>query len=159
MPLSVPGDEKTRQAREIFGEDNPWFQFQAENLHRLDPDMLAAVLDGPEIMLEGYDPEILLPVITCPVLLLQADRAAGGLLRDEEVEMGLRLLAHPAHVRLNGIGHELHGPPGQEQRVLQAITPFLEAVRSSAEMQPASASNASQEGESCSVHSNKDEEE
>jgi hypothetical protein len=73
--------------------------------------------------------------------------------------MGRRLLADPAHVRLKGIGHELHSPPGQEQRVLQAAAPFLEAVRSSAEKQQASASNASQEGGNGSVHSNKDEEE
>jgi hypothetical protein len=49
-------------------------------------------------------------------------------LRDEEVERGLRLLRHGSHVRLTGIGHELHGPPGQEQPILEAITPFLERV-------------------------------
>ena len=37
-----------------------------------DPDMLAAVLAGPDSMLGGYDPETLLPAISCPVLLLQA---------------------------------------------------------------------------------------
>jgi alpha-beta hydrolase superfamily lysophospholipase len=39
------------------------------------------------------------------------------------------LLPHVAHVRLEAVGHELHGPPGQELLVLQAITPFLEALQ------------------------------
>jgi pimeloyl-ACP methyl ester carboxylesterase len=41
----------------------------------------------------------------------------------------LHLLPHGAHVRLEAVGHELHGPPGQELLVLQAITPFLEALQ------------------------------
>jgi len=92
--------------------------------------MLAAVLAGPEVMLEGYDPAHLLPAIRCPVLLLQGDPATGGLLRDDEVALGLRLLPQAAHVRLAGIGHELHGPPENVPRVLRAITPFLDDVRS-----------------------------
>ena len=75
---------------------------------------------------EGYDPETLLPAISCPVLILQADPAAGGALSDEEVEKGLRLLPRATHVRLEGIGHELHGL--HAQRVLDAIGPFLESV-------------------------------
>lgn len=127
MPVPVRGEEGTRPAREVFGEDNPWFAFQAENLHRLDPDMLAAVLEGPEVLLEGYEAEKVLPKIRCPVLILQADPAAGGLL-DAEVERAMRLLPHAIRLRMEGMGHELHGPPGQERRVLEAITPFLEGV-------------------------------
>ena len=90
------------------------------------PGVLAAVLDGPEDMLEGYDPEALLPAISCPVLILQADPGAGGVLLDEEVETARRLLADAAHVRLEGIGHELHGL--HARRVPQAIGPFLRTV-------------------------------
>jgi hypothetical protein len=125
MPVGPPWANPPVPAREAFGEENPWFEFQATNLHTLDPDMLAAVLAGPDVMLDGYDADVLLPAIACPVLILQADPAAGGFLRDEEVELGLRLLPRAEHVRLQGIGHELHGPPGQERRVLDAITPFL----------------------------------
>jgi hypothetical protein len=90
--------------------------------------MLAAVLAGPNTMLEGYEPEVLLPAISCPLLLLQADPRQGGMLRDEEVALGLRLLRRASHVRLDGIGHALHGPPEQTPRVLRAITPFLHTV-------------------------------
>jgi hypothetical protein len=45
---------------------------------------------------------------------------------DAEVELGLRLLPHARHIRLDGIGHELHGR--HAQRVLEAIGPFLATV-------------------------------
>src|SRR5437879_6888019 len=48
MPIRRTPGEALRPAREIFGEDNPWFAFMALSLHQLDPDMLAAVLGGPE---------------------------------------------------------------------------------------------------------------
>jgi pimeloyl-ACP methyl ester carboxylesterase len=127
MRVAVPGTDASVRAGDAFGEDSPWFAFQATNLHRLDPDMLAAVLAGPDTMLEGYDPEILLPAIACPVLLLQADPTAGGGLSDADVERGLRLLPRPTHVRLDGVGHELHGL--HAQRVLEAMAPFLADVR------------------------------
>lgn len=126
MRVSVPGTSATVRAGDAFGEENPWFAFQASNLSLLDPGVLAAVLEGPEVMLAGYDPEVLLPGISCPVLILQADPAAGGLLSDGEVEKGLRLLPRATHVRLDGIGHELHGR--HAERILEAITPFLDAV-------------------------------
>jgi pimeloyl-ACP methyl ester carboxylesterase len=89
--------------------------------------MLAAVLAGPDVMLAGYDPHVLLPKIRCPVLLLQADPQGppqGGLLRDEEVALGLRLLSNATHVRLEGVGHPLN----QTAVVISAITPFLETI-------------------------------
>jgi pimeloyl-ACP methyl ester carboxylesterase len=83
MRVEAPGVVAPKRAGDVFGEAAPWVNFQAENLYRLDPDVLAAVLDGPERMLVGYDPKELLPRITCPVLLLQADGAGG--MRDDEV--------------------------------------------------------------------------
>ncbi len=126
MPVAVPGNDAPVRAGEAFGEGSPWFGFQATNLHRLDPGVLAAVLAGPAVMLAGYEPERLLPAIGCPVLLLQGDPAAGGVLTDAEVAMGLRLLPRGSHVRLEGIGHALHGVDAP--RVLRAIGPFLEMV-------------------------------
>jgi pimeloyl-ACP methyl ester carboxylesterase len=122
-----PGAEP-RPAREVFGEYNPWFEHQATSLHQLDPGVLAAVNAGPASMRVGYDPHELLPLIECPVLLLQADPAAGSALSDSEVELALTLLRRGTHVRLDGIGHPLHGPPGGTARVIAAWTPFLGAV-------------------------------
>jgi pimeloyl-ACP methyl ester carboxylesterase len=129
MPFREPGAAGTRPAREVFGRESPWFAFQAGNLARLDPDMLAAVLAGPRAMLAGYDPERLLPAIAAPTLLLQADPAIGAALHDEEVALALTLLPRGSHVRLRGIGHPLHGLPGGTAAVLGAIEPFLASVR------------------------------
>ena len=88
--------------------------------------MLAAVLAGPEVMLAGYEPEVLLPRIQCPVLIVQADQRLECALSDADVELGLGLLRHVTHVRLDGLAHPLHGPPGGTQRVLhEAFAPFL----------------------------------
>jgi pimeloyl-ACP methyl ester carboxylesterase len=126
MPVSVPGTDAPVRAEDAFGAASRWFAFQASNLHRQDPDMLAVVLAGPEVMLDGYEPETLLPAIACPVLILQADPAAGGMLSDAEVEKGLRLLPRASHLRLEGIGHPLHGTHARQ--VLDAMSPFLESV-------------------------------
>jgi pimeloyl-ACP methyl ester carboxylesterase len=124
-PSREPGTGRHITLRELVGEDSPWFAHQAMSLHQLDPDMLAAVLAGPEDMLVGYDPHVLLPAIECPVLLLQADARRGNAMRDEEVALAKRLLRKPTHVFMEGIGHPLHGPPGMTPRILAVIEPFV----------------------------------
>ncbi|HLZ07595.1 MAG TPA: alpha/beta hydrolase, partial [Chloroflexota bacterium] len=136
-PYLVPGEIKPRRYADVVGEDAPWFEFQAINLHRLDPDMLAAVLAGPDYLLAGYDPERTLPAIVCPVLLLEADPAAGGGgLPEEDARHAMQLLRRGSHVRLVGIGHQLYGFPSQIPQVIQAITPFLEQVLASVNVPP-----------------------
>ena len=127
MPLGP--DQKP--ARAILGEDHPWYDNHALTMSLLDRDMLAAVLAGSEVMLAGYDPRALLPRISCPVLLLQADPDGpmqGGMLRDDDLALGLALLPNVRHIRLEGIGHPLHSPSDQAPRVLEAIRPFLRSV-------------------------------
>jgi pimeloyl-ACP methyl ester carboxylesterase len=131
MPILEPGATQPRTARQIFGEDSLYFTDQTASLHQLDPDMLAAVLDGPEVMLAGYDPQVLLPKIQCPVLLLQADPAHGAVLRDDEVALAQQLLAQPTHVQVSGIGHALHVPPHATAVILRAIQPFLASLERS----------------------------
>jgi pimeloyl-ACP methyl ester carboxylesterase len=119
-------DGQPARAEDTLGPDSPWFAYHALNLHRLDPDVLAFVLAGQDVMLVGYEPETLLPAIPCPVLILQADTSGGGAMPDEEVEKGLRLLPDAEAVRLKGIDHSLHARHSQE--ILEAITPFLDRV-------------------------------
>jgi pimeloyl-ACP methyl ester carboxylesterase len=124
MPVPVPGQEPV-PAVEAFGKDSPWFHFQAWNLHHLDPGVLDTVLDGPAAVLGRENPEELLRSIICPALLLQADPAAGGSLSDAAVSDMLSSITHSTHVRLDGIGHELHGDPRNVPSVVQAIEQFL----------------------------------
>jgi pimeloyl-ACP methyl ester carboxylesterase len=129
MPIVEPGATGARPAREVMGEDSDWFAWQAETLHRVDPDTLTSLLAGPRALLEGYDPDLLLPAIRCPVLLLQADPAVGGVLSDADVALGRRLLRDVEVARLAGIDHALHSRSDQLDRVLAAMGPFLAGLR------------------------------
>jgi pimeloyl-ACP methyl ester carboxylesterase len=122
-PLQLPGQEQPVRMDEALGEDSPVFDWLALNLYQNDPEMLTVLLDDFDNTAAGYEMAKMLPSIRCPVLLLQADPAAGGLMSDAEVERALALLARPSHVRLARVSHVLHNE--QKEPVLQAITDFL----------------------------------
>jgi pimeloyl-ACP methyl ester carboxylesterase len=131
MPVPVPGQPELRPASEVLGADSPYFAHQSVSLHQLDPDMLAAVLAGPSIMLEGYEPETLLPAIACPVLLVQADPLLGNALSDHDLALGRRLLRNVMYVRLKGLGHPVHAI--QPVRLAELFEAFLTGERRSVE--------------------------
>jgi pimeloyl-ACP methyl ester carboxylesterase len=94
-------------------------------------------------MYSGFDPEHLtflierkrfdqkrleevLPRITCPVLLVQADVSVGGVLDDQTVQAALPMLADYALVRMQGLGHDLHAEqPASFSRI---VINFLESL-------------------------------
>ena len=102
------GDAGAPRMRELLGEHHPMFAALAENLYMQDPEVLTAMLDDFERFVAGYDMRALLPAIRCPVLLLQADPAAGAVMGDAEVQQGLALLVQGSHVQFAGIGHAFH---------------------------------------------------
>ncbi len=101
-------------------------EWVAQNLYRLDPEMLTILIDEPDRAAAGYDMTLVLPAIRWPVLLLQADPKAGGVMTDAEVEQGMPLLSQPTHVLLVGVSHVFHNE--QKEPVLQAITDFLTSL-------------------------------
>ena len=123
-PTEIPGQDEPVTMREKHGENSGVFAFVATNLYYNDPDMLTAVLDGT--MTAGYEMEKVLPAIRCPVLLLQADPDAGGMMTDAEVERALPLLAHPRHVRFEQTGHMLFIP--SKEPVLRAMVEFFNSL-------------------------------
>jgi len=124
-PMEIPGRVGSVPMREVVGEDAPVYALLAANLQQNDPDMLTALIDRYEITTAGYEMTSVLPSIQCPVLLLQADPAVGGLMTDREVELALPLLARPQYVRLPGISHVLHNE--RKEPVVQALTDFFQA--------------------------------
>ena len=111
--------------REVAGEDAPVYTWLATNLQQNDPDMLTALLDRYETTAAGYEMNSVLPSIQCPVLLLQADPTAGGLMTDREVELALPLLDRPRHIRLQGISHILHIE--RKEPIVQALKAFFQS--------------------------------
>jgi len=107
-PIEVPDNSVPVPMREVYGEDAPVFAWLAANLYQSDPDMLTAILERFDITATGYEMGTVLPAIRCPVLLIQADPTAGGLMTDMEIEQAIPMLSRPSHVRLQGESHALH---------------------------------------------------
>ncbi len=58
-----------------------------------------------------------MPLIRCPVLLLQGDPAVGGMMSDAEIERAKALLCQPDHIFFPNVGHGLT----DSVRLLEAI--------------------------------------
>jgi pimeloyl-ACP methyl ester carboxylesterase len=100
----------------------------ARTASQVDPDAVQYHAEG---RLAEYvakvDLEALLQRLACPVLLLQADEASGGVVSDEDVERAMELLADGMHARLEGAGHDLGLGTWDVVPLLRAVTGFLES--------------------------------
>lgn len=120
--LPVPGGTFKR-----FGElrDRASLQWSAECLTHLDPEVLTPLIEGR--WLDGYDVAGVLSRVRCPALLLQADPAAGGVLRDDDVDEMMQALPSCRRVRFPGVGHQIHRD--RPEAVLSALREFLSEAR------------------------------
>jgi len=125
-PTFLPGQDEPVTMRERYGEESDVYEHLATRLYYNDPDMLTALLDDHDNTTAGYDMEVLLPAIRCPVLLLQADPDAGGVMKDVDVERAMSLLVQGQHVQLKGIDQPLFYP--RVEPALSAIIGFLTSV-------------------------------
>ena len=124
IDLQVPGTGEWVNIRELPGNDEAYLLAWARCVQAADPDTYDMALDGSAM--EGWDGEAVLRGITCPTLLLQANRELGGLMKDADVALAKRILPHPTHVYLRSLGHALFIQ--QPEPVLRAVTNFLEAL-------------------------------
>lgn len=99
-------------------------RFTAAGLRRLDPEVLNPIIASR--WLDGYDMDAIFSAIRCPVLLVQADPAAGGALTDDDARRLAALAADATHVRLDGIGHLIHGTA--TERLANLLLGFLESL-------------------------------
>jgi pimeloyl-ACP methyl ester carboxylesterase len=125
-PTFVPDQDEPVTMREQHGETSPVYEHLATRLYHNDPDMLTALLDDHENTTAGYDMDVLLPAIRCPVLLLQADPEAGVRMESADVERAMMLLAQGQHIQLEGVDHSLFYP--NKEPALSAIIGFLASV-------------------------------
>jgi len=124
IDLQVPGTEEFVTIRELPGNDEAYLLSWARCVQAADPDTYDMTLDGSAM--EGWDGEAVLRGITCPTLLLQANREVGGLMTDADVALAKRILPHHTHVYFRSLGHALFIQ--QPEPVLRAVTNFLEAL-------------------------------
>jgi pimeloyl-ACP methyl ester carboxylesterase len=90
--------------------------------HPHDPDFSRALSRDFDETFAAWKLDALLPALTCPVLILQADPAHGGALSDGEVSQALALLQDARLVRFPGASHGLWDDRLGD--VVSAITTF-----------------------------------
>lgn len=115
--------EPAVSARTLFGEDTPWYTEMAVCLQQNDPTMLDQVIEFDQ-MHAAFDYQKLLPLVKCPVLLIQGKGALGGMLSEAEVVQAQTLLPQIWVARLEGVGHNLF--TGHNEPVLEPIKAFLD---------------------------------
>lgn len=96
----------------------------AQALQLMDPAVMEAFRAGS--LAAGFVPSSVLPSVRCPVLLLQADPAEGGLMSDTDVALALDLLPDAVSERFDGVGHGLHVEAAG--RVLDALERFVDRL-------------------------------
>jgi pimeloyl-ACP methyl ester carboxylesterase len=99
-------------------------RLSARMLTELDPEAITPLVAGR--WLEGIDFQAVLRRVRCPVLLLQADEAAGGMLSDAEAAKMLACLGDGSPARFPGIGHQIHWLA--PEALLRHLLAFLEAL-------------------------------
>jgi pimeloyl-ACP methyl ester carboxylesterase len=122
MPVELP-DGTSMPARDVLGAEDPWFERMAASLLDHDPEFLDAILERCDEVHRALDPDVLLPRIRGPVLMLQGDPEAGGLVPDRDVELAHRLLPGIQVARVAGVGHGLHTE--RPEPIASAIRDFL----------------------------------
>jgi pimeloyl-ACP methyl ester carboxylesterase len=115
IDLQVPGTEEFATIRELPGNDEAYLLAWARCVQTADPDAYDMTLD--ESVWRG---------ITCPTLLLQANREVDGLMTDADVALAKRILPHHAHVYFRSLGHALFIQ--QPEPVIRAVSNFLESL-------------------------------
>jgi pimeloyl-ACP methyl ester carboxylesterase len=99
-------------------------RFTASCLKGLDPATMLPLLANA--WLDGIDWEATLRRVACPVLVLRADPARGGMLPDGDFRILGDTLADATLIELPGIGHNAVGQ--QPDLVPRLVIPFLESL-------------------------------
>ena len=91
MPMRDRATGRMVRVADLFGNDDALFDDQADTLLQNDPAMIDAVIEF-EGMHAGYEAELLLPRIECPVLLLLADAQLGSAVSVGHADRAVELL-------------------------------------------------------------------
>ena len=126
ITLRVPGLDELVRIEELPGNTAAVLEEWARSALLTDPSAISMTLDGSAF--EDWDPEQILPRISCPVLLLQGNHELDGLLSDEDVRLAMRLLPNAHHIKFPLLGHGLFMQ--QPRPVLNAVMGFLAKVGS-----------------------------
>jgi pimeloyl-ACP methyl ester carboxylesterase len=94
---------------------------RAEQLHQVDPRVLDAVIEGQ--LFEGFNPDDVLPKISCPTHLLAGQYDRGGAMDGTDVQRVVSRIPNCTYVVLEGVGHDIHHEWPREY--MRELTLFL----------------------------------
>lgn len=100
-------------------------RFSAACLRQIDPRVLQPIVDAQ--WLTEYDFDFVFNNLSVPVLTLQADTEAGGMLTDHDAQRLQQQLADCTLIRFPNTGHLIHWT--QRNALLQHLHGFLESIR------------------------------
>lgn len=125
VPVAISRDDGGKAARLGDVRDMASLRMAAAMLKRVDPEVFEPIVAGR--WLDGYDVKGVLAGVRCPLLLLQADTEAGGMLTDDDAALAEQTAKECFRVRFPGVGHLIHwtDPAG----MLRPVLAFLESLR------------------------------
>jgi len=123
LPIRIPGRDEPVKLGTL--RDAVSLRYSARCLMHLDPDVLAPIVAGR--WLDGYDWQAAATAYRGPMLVLQGDVAAGGMLTDDDARRLVQLAPQTIVQPLPGVGHLIHWmEPAATQRL---VLNFLESLR------------------------------
>ncbi len=120
--LIAPGTGRATRLGDV--RDGVSLRFSARCLKQVDPEVFAPLVAGE--WLAGYDLDAIVTNVRCPVLLLQGDMVAGGMLTDADASRLINRLPDCTHLKLEGVGHLIHWT--QIETTLRLLIAYLESL-------------------------------
>ncbi len=126
LPVSLPGRDTQVKYGDLPGVDADHLREWAETLSQVDPDVVQYHAEGRlSEYIQHIDLDEAMRQVACPVLLLQADPALGGMVSDDDANHALSLFDEASHAKLDGVGHDLGRGSGDNSLLLSVVTDFL----------------------------------
>ncbi|MGQ0634397.1 MAG: alpha/beta fold hydrolase [Planctomycetaceae bacterium] len=120
----LPAADGAGEVRLAAVRDAASIRFSARCLADVDPDVFTPILERRWI--DGFDAHTVWRGIRCPVLLMRADEARGGMLSSRSAEALVGQVADCTPITLTGVGHIVHWE--ETETVLKLVLGFLQSL-------------------------------
>lgn len=122
----LTGNEIARIFMKRLNYDEAEAKKLGRSIAHIDPDLLSQTMD--KTIREGFDTDVLMRRISCPVLLVHGKPALGSAIRQEDIKRVSECLPFGSTVVImEGLGHGLHtvDPQGFNRIISGFLNPFL----------------------------------
>jgi len=129
IPVRIPGENVQMRYGDRPDISANHIQQLAATLSDLDPGVLEYHAEGrAKEFFEGFDLDMILEGIRCPVLVLQGNPSLGGMMTDEALEHLRSIVPNVQHDFFEDVGHDLGLESGETALLQDSINNFLESL-------------------------------